>query len=115
MSRHLQTQRRAGRAPASALKLATAWMRLATALIATAIVVIALTNASGAQNTAFVMSNMIVPASHPQDHFAQCLQDWDAATHMTKREWRDVCQRLLLPGPDDLEKNRPGKVMPAAK
>jgi len=24
----------------------------------------------------------------------QCLQDWDAATHMTKKEWQTVCRRV---------------------
>ena len=24
----------------------------------------------------------------------QCLQDWDAATHMTKNEWQTVCRRV---------------------
>jgi hypothetical protein len=26
---------------------------------------------------------------------AQCLKDWDAATHMTKQEWARVCRRLV--------------------
>jgi hypothetical protein len=25
---------------------------------------------------------------------ATCLQDWDAATHMTKAEWRTTCERV---------------------
>ena len=27
--------------------------------------------------------------------FSQCIADWDAATHMTKREWRSACRRAL--------------------
>jgi hypothetical protein len=27
-------------------------------------------------------------------YYAQCLQDWDAATHMTKQEWSSSCRRL---------------------
>ena len=27
--------------------------------------------------------------------FAQCLKDWDAKTHMTKREWTRVCRRVV--------------------
>jgi hypothetical protein len=23
-----------------------------------------------------------------------CLQDWDAATHMTRKEWRTTCERV---------------------
>jgi hypothetical protein len=30
--------------------------------------------------------------------FAQCLQDWDAATHMTKREWSAACHLLVQRG-----------------
>ena len=79
MSRHLPLGHRGtppGRAPAQALTLTTTWMRLAIGLIATAIVVLALTNASGAQTTASVMRNVTVPASQQQEHFAQCLRDW---------------------------------------
>ena len=25
---------------------------------------------------------------------ATCLQDWDAATHMTKAQWRTTCERV---------------------
>jgi hypothetical protein len=25
---------------------------------------------------------------------ATCLQDWDAATHMTRTEWRTTCERV---------------------
>ena len=28
--------------------------------------------------------------------FGRCLQDWDAGTHMTKKEWSGACQRLLI-------------------
>src|SRR5262245_21351330 len=28
------------------------------------------------------------------DWLKQCLQDWDAATHMTKSEWQRVCRRV---------------------
>jgi hypothetical protein len=27
-------------------------------------------------------------------HYKQCLSDWDAATHMTKKEWQRTCRRL---------------------
>jgi len=26
---------------------------------------------------------------------AECLRDWDAQTHMTKKEWADTCQRVV--------------------
>ena len=25
-----------------------------------------------------------------------CLQDWDAATHMTRKEWRTTCDRVAV-------------------
>lgn len=28
-------------------------------------------------------------------YLAQCLRDWDAATHMTKPEWARVCRRVV--------------------
>jgi hypothetical protein len=28
-------------------------------------------------------------------YMAQCLNDWDAATHMTKPEWARVCRRVI--------------------
>jgi hypothetical protein len=28
-------------------------------------------------------------------HIAQCMQDWDAATHMTKQEWARTCRRVV--------------------
>jgi hypothetical protein len=27
--------------------------------------------------------------------FKQCLGDWDAATHMTKKEWERTCRRVV--------------------
>jgi hypothetical protein len=26
--------------------------------------------------------------------FEQCMQDWDAQTHMTKKEWQTTCRRV---------------------
>jgi hypothetical protein len=105
----------AGRAPVGALALTTTPMRLAIGLIVTAIVVLALTNPSGAQTTASVMRNMTVAAPQQHDHFAQCMQDWDAATHMTKQEWRHVCRRLLLQRRGQLDKLGPGNAVSAPK
>jgi hypothetical protein len=28
--------------------------------------------------------------------FARCMQDWDAGTHMTKKDWERTCRRLSL-------------------
>jgi hypothetical protein len=29
-----------------------------------------------------------------EEQYKQCLNDWDAATHMTKQEWQRTCRRL---------------------
>ena len=29
------------------------------------------------------------------EYLAQCLEEWDAATHMTKKEWARVCNRVV--------------------
>jgi hypothetical protein len=29
-----------------------------------------------------------------QSRFAQCIRDWDAKTHMTKRQWERTCRRV---------------------
>jgi hypothetical protein len=29
-----------------------------------------------------------------QSRFAQCMRDWDAKTHMTKRQWERTCRRV---------------------
>ena len=28
--------------------------------------------------------------------FAQCMKDWDAGTHMAKKDWERTCRRLSL-------------------
>jgi hypothetical protein len=47
------------------------------------------------------------------DWFKQCMQDWEASTHMTKREWERVCRRVV----DDRVKAsmHDGSVEPRAK
>ena len=46
----------------------------------------------------------VTPQAHPQTegvreasakHIAQCMRDWDAATHMTKEEWAGTCRRMV--------------------
>ena len=34
--------------------------------------------------------------------FSRCISDWDAATHMTKQEWRAACRRALKDYPGAL-------------
>ena len=59
-------------------------LQLTVALLVAAIIVIGLTNPSGAQTS-----------PHNQNLFEQCMRDWDRATHMTKKQWAGACQRVL--------------------
>jgi hypothetical protein len=73
--------------------------RLAIGLIIVALIVIGLTNPSGAQVRGATAES--TPSSREQKDdnaalFGQCLQDRDAGTHMTKKEWSGACQRLLI-------------------
>ena len=34
-------------------------------------------------------------AGDGKEDYARCTSDWDAATHMTKQEWRAACRRAL--------------------
>jgi hypothetical protein len=87
-------------------QFAVCWSSLATltrlviGLVIVALVVIGLTNPSGAQTR---VPRTESAASVAQQHddgiptlFARCLNDWDARTHMTKKEWSAACQRLLI-------------------
>lgn len=31
-----------------------------------------------------------------REWFTQCMADWDAATHMSKKEWERTCRRVAL-------------------
>ena len=95
--------------PISTLTLATL-TRVVTGLVIAALIVVGLTNPSGGQTTKHVRAERTSSSPQQQDGkvtpFAQCLQDWDAATHMTKQEWSGACQRLLLQRGDYL-RNHP--------
>lgn len=79
--------------------------RLAIGLVIVALIVIGLTNPSGAQTTGGVRAEYAPSSlSDKATLFSLCLQDWDAGTHMTKREWAGACQRLLLERGDYLRK-----------
>lgn len=75
---------------AEVAKLTTTFMRLAIGISVAAMIVVGLTNPSVAQSAAPVATQ-----DHNAKLFSDCLLDWDAATHMTKREWSAACQRLL--------------------
>jgi len=34
-------------------------------------------------------------AGDDKEDYSRCISDWDAATHMTKQEWRPACRRAL--------------------
>ena len=78
--------------------------RLAIGLVIVALIVIGLTNPSGAQTTGGVRAETPSSLSDKPTLFARCLQDWDVGTHMTKQEWAGACQRLLLERGDYLRK-----------
>ena len=29
------------------------------------------------------------------EHFAQCMRDWEVATHMSKQDWAKTCRRVV--------------------
>ena len=65
--------------------------RLMIGLLVGAAIMIALTNPSGAQTPGSSPDT----AQHNRNLFAQCMLDWDRATHMTKAEWARACERVL--------------------
>ena len=86
----------------------TTMTQLVIGLVIMALIVIGLTNPSGAQTsrptdsaTSLTQKDDGVPTL-----FAHCLHDWDAATHMTKKEWSAACQRLLIDRGGNLPKQR---------
>ena len=83
--------------------------QLVIGLVIMALIVIGLTNPSGAQTRGLWTEST---TSSTQQHdgiptlFARCLHDWDAGTHMTKKEWSAACRRLLI------ERGEMQKVLP---
>ena len=57
--------------------------RFVVGFLIAAMIAIALTNPSGAQTRDRAVSE------HDHALFVQCMQDWDRATHMTKKEWEN--------------------------
>jgi hypothetical protein len=87
----------------------TTLTRLVIGLVIMALIVIGLTNPSGAQTNG--LSTESATSLTQQDDgiltlFARCLNDWDAGTHMTKKEWSAACQRLLIERGDNVPKQR---------
>jgi hypothetical protein len=84
--------------------------RLAIGLVIMALLVIGLTNPSGAQMNrgARTESTPSSPEQHDSNAalFGRCLQDWDTETHMTRKEWSGACRRLLIERGDYLPKQR---------
>ena len=68
-------------------------------LVILALIVIGLTNPSGAQTTDPITksttSSTQIQGGIPTG-FTHCLHDWDPGTHMTKKEWSSACHRLLI-------------------
>ena len=73
--------------------------QLVIGLVIMALIVIGLTNPSGAQTSGQRTESATSLTQRHDDIptlFARCLHDWDAGTHMTKKEWSAACQRLLI-------------------
>jgi hypothetical protein len=74
--------------------------QLVIGLVIMALIVVGLTNPSGAQTRVPRTESATSVAQQHDDGiptlFARCLNDWDAGTHMTKKEWSAACQRLLI-------------------
>ncbi|MBO0766937.1 MAG: hypothetical protein J2P50_20420 [Hyphomicrobiaceae bacterium] len=49
--------------------------------------------ADAAKSGASVKADAPKPESSA-DYLAQCLKDWDAATHMTRAQWARTCRRV---------------------
>ena len=83
--------------------------QLAIGLVIMAVIVIGLTNPSPAQTTG---PDIKSTSASTKEHggipafLARCLHDWDAGTHMTKKEWLGACQRLLIERGNYLPNNR---------
>jgi hypothetical protein len=66
-------------------------MRFTIGLIVGILIVVGLTNPSGAQT--FTSGTA---GQHNATLFKRCLHDWDVATHMSRQDWSAACHRLLL-------------------
>jgi hypothetical protein len=58
-------------------------------LLIAVMIVIGLTDPGSAQ------AQSAAPSDHNRNLFAQCMQDWGQATHMTKAQWANACQPVL--------------------
>ena len=70
--------------------------QLVIGLVIMVLIVIGLTNPSGAQTSGLRTTSSTQQHDGIPTLFARCLNDWDAGTHMTKKEWSAACQRLLI-------------------
>ena len=79
-------------APAAAdVRLPATLMRFTIGLIVGILIVVGLTNPSGAQTF-----RSGTAGEHNATLFKRCLHDWDVATHMSRQDWSAACHRLLL-------------------
>jgi hypothetical protein len=44
------------------------------------------------------------PAVSKERKLSLCVESWDAATHMSKQDWRIACQRSIKDYPDAFER-----------
>jgi hypothetical protein len=67
------------------------WSYLLIGLAFATAIAIALTRPVGAQTEGTPQAQ----SDRSAVYLAQCLRDWELATHLTKREWGRACQRLV--------------------
>ena len=84
----------------------TTMTQLVIGLVIMALIVIGLTNPSGAQTSGLRTTSSAQQHDGIPTLFGRCLNDWDAGTHMTKKEWSAACQRLLIERGDNVPKQR---------
>jgi len=51
-------------------------------------------------------ADQIPPVHHGSESVADCLERWDAGTHMTKSQWRKTCERVRAERLPYLKANR---------
>lgn len=49
-------------------------------------------------------SMALTPGAGEDADFARCIADWDATTHLTKREWRSACRRAIKDYPGSFDR-----------
>jgi hypothetical protein len=60
-----------------------------------ALSLIVVSSGAYAQSDPRPKSAALSDGAHTAAMYAQCLQDWDSGTHLTKQAWERTCRRLM--------------------